>query len=354
MRPLRSHHLRSACLLGLLAAGCQEEEAALSVGEASFVRSALLGFSDSQLSRLSAITALGLAAAQGDWARAGEPVLAEAREDLLIERLRQETALAAQGVTEPDLEARYAGSPEHELTVRHLVILSERWRPEAERARARARAEASLERARAGEPFPELAGEVSEEPGAEARGGLLEPGREGSWVDEFWEAGNALEVGAISGVVESQYGFHVLRLDAREPVPFSQARSRVVARIAGEVDNPAAWRSRVAEWTGADPGQSGPGDMSEAERAVLVAEAARRGLSITESDSARVLRAWEVRAGGWAQALGFRGGMTPEAVAAQALIAIGSTDQAARIAREEVLSAGAALLDAYPVRGGGA
>ena len=352
MSALRSHRLHAACLIGFLAAACQEE-ATLSVGEASFVRSELLGLSDSQLSLLSAITALGLAAAEGDWARAGEPILAEARDELLIERLRQETALEAGGVTESHLAARYAENPERELTVRHLVILSERWRPEAERERARARTDIVLDRARAGEPFPELAGEVSEEPGAEARGGLLEPGREGSWVDEFWGAASALEVGAISEVVESEYGFHVLRLEAREPVPFSEARSRVVARLAVEIDDPAAWRSRVAGWTGANPGEGAPGEMSEEERGILLAEAARRGLSITEPDEARVLREWELRAGGWAQALGFREGMTPEAVAARALIAIGSTDQAPRIARAEVLESGEALLSAYPVHGSG-
>ena len=352
MRPGRSPRLRAACLIGLLAAACQEE-AALSVGEASFVRSELLGLSDSQLALLSAIAALGLATAEGASARAGEPILAEARETLLIERLRQETALEARGVTEANLEARYTENPDHELTVRHLVILSERWRPEAERAGGRGRAAAALERARAGEPFPGLAAEVSEEPGAEARGGLLEPGKEGSWVDEFWEAASALEVGAISGVVESEYGFHVLRLDAREPVPFSEARSRVVADLAAEIDDPAAWRSRIAEWTGGEPGDGAPQGMSGAAREVLLAEAARRGLSITEPDEARILREWGFRAGGWAQALGFREGMTPDAVAGQALAALGSTDQAARIAREEIVETGAALLSAYPVEVGG-
>lgn len=352
MRTGRSPRLRAACLIGLLAAACQEE-AALSVGEASFVRSELLGLSDSQLSLLSAITALGLAAAEGDWAEAGEPILAEAREALLIRRLRQETTLEARGVTEANLEARYAENPEHELTVRHLVILSERWRPEAERAQARVRADAALERVRAGEPFPELAGEVSEEPGARVRGGLLEPGREGSWVDEFWEAASGLEVGAISGVVESEYGFHVLKLDAREPIPFSEARSRVVADLAVDIDDPAAWRSRVVEWAGADPGDGAPGGMSEEAREILLAEAARRGHSITEPDEVRILREWEFRAGGWAQALGFREGMTPDAVAGQALAALGSTDQAARIVREEILETGAALLSAYTVEIGG-
>lgn len=348
MGPIGSPHLRMACLFALLTAGCREE-AALSVGDAGFSRSELLGLSDSQISLLSAVTALGLAAAEGDWARVGEPILAEGRDELLVERLRQETALEAGGITDADLEARYAESPEEELTVRHLVILTERWRPEAERQQARSRAEQALDRARAGESFPELAGAVSEEPGAEARGGLLEPGREGSWVDEFWDAASALEVGAISGVVETEYGFHVLRLDAREPVPFAQARSRVVAELAAELDDPAAWRSRVAAWTGPDAGGGAPGGMSEEVRRVLLAEAARRGLQVTEPEEVRILREWELRAQGWAGALGFGEGMAPDAVADQALAALGSTGQAARIAREAIGEAAAALLSAYPV-----
>ena len=348
MRALGSPPPVVTYLLCLLVAACGEEPA-LSVGDASFGRSELLGLSDAQLSLLSAITALGLTAAEGDWARVGEPILAEARDELLVEQLRQETALEARGITEANLEARYMGNPDHELTVRHLVILSERWRPAAERDRARSRAQQALERARSGESFPELAGEVSEEPGAEARGGLLEPGREGSWVDEFWGAASALEVGAISGVVETEYGFHVLRLDGRKPVPFAEARSRVVAEVAAAVDNGAAWRSRITEWTGAEPGDAGPGGMSPGDREPLLAEAARRGLSVAEADEARILREWEFRAGSWAVALGFREGMTPDAVAAQALAALGSTDQAARIAREEILEVGATLRAAYAV-----
>ena len=349
MRPIRSLLPCAACVVGLAAGGCAGD-VALSVGEASFTPSELLGLSDSQLSLLTAVTALGLLTAGGDWAGAGEPILAEARQGLLVERLREETALEARGITEANLEARYAVNPDHELTVRHLVILSERWRPQAERDRARNRAERALERARAGEPFPELAGEVSEEPGAEARGGLLDPGREGSWVDEFWNAASALEVGAISGVVETEYGFHVLRLDAREPVPFAEARSRVVAEVAAEIDDPAAWRARITDWTGAEPAEAGDGGMSPPVRELLLAEAARRGLSVTEADEARILREWELRGGGWAVALGFREGMTPDAVAVQALAALGSTDQAARIARDEILEESAALRAAYPVQ----
>ena len=73
---------------------------------------------------------------------------------------------------------------------------------------------------------------MSEEPGAGDRGGLLRPAREGMWVDEFWAAAVALQPGEISGVVESTFGFHVLRLEDKQVVPFVEARDRVAARVA--------------------------------------------------------------------------------------------------------------------------
>ena len=88
---------------------------------------------------------------------------------------------------------------------------------------------------------------------------------------------------------------------------------------------------------------------SEEVRRVLLAEAARRGLQVTEPEEVRILREWELRAQGWAGALGFGEGMAPDAVADQALAALGSTGQAARIAREAIGEAAAALLSAYPV-----
>ena len=338
-------------LVGVLLWGCAEESA-LSVSDVSFNRADLLGLSDSQTELLSMITAIGLAAARGEVARVGGPVNDRRRDELRVERLRQEVALDRAGVTDRVLEARYAQNPEFELTVRHLVTLSERWRSPEQRAEARARTEAALGRARAGEPFPELAGEVSEEPGAEVRGGLLEPGRAGSWVDEFWEGAARLQVGEISDVVETEYGFHVLRLDHREPVPFPEARARVVAEVAAELDSPEAWQLQVARWTDGLSTMSRASSVEEIDervRELLIAEADRRNLSVSEPDEARIIRAWESRMAGWAAALGFEPEMTPGEIGDQSLIVLGSTGQNARIARDEILESREALLAAYPI-----
>ena len=78
---------------------------------------------------------------------------------------------------------------------------------------ALARANAALERARAGEDFAALAAELSDDPGTSGQGGDLGWIARGTLGGTFEEALFALQVDEISDVVESDFGYHVLRLD---------------------------------------------------------------------------------------------------------------------------------------------
>lgn len=230
---------------GVIAFGaCDRPPPALEVGPIGFTEEDLGVLGPTQQNTLINLTAFGLAVADGRIDTLVRPHVERDLHSLIIQRLAMEMAADRAGLGEPELQLAYDANPQHELVVRHLVVMSERWRPAEHRDSARALAAEALERARAGEPFEQLAGEYSDEPDAAERGGLLQPGREGSWVPEFWQAASSLAVGEVSPVVATEFGFHVIKLEERRRVPFEEVRDEVVRDV---MDLPLAL-GRADEW----------------------------------------------------------------------------------------------------------
>lgn len=75
---------------------------------------------------------------------------------------------------------------------------------------AKQRAQEALDKARAGADFGELVKQYSDEPGAAERGGALGRFPHHAMVKPFADAAFHLNVGEISDVVESPFGYHVI------------------------------------------------------------------------------------------------------------------------------------------------
>jgi parvulin-like peptidyl-prolyl isomerase len=87
--------------------------------------------------------------------------------------------------------------------------------PELDSKASRAKIEGLLARVRAGEDFAKLADEFTEDPSGKGRGGDLGWFGRGRMVKPFEDAAFALKPGEVSGVVESQFGFHLIKLEER-------------------------------------------------------------------------------------------------------------------------------------------
>lgn len=229
---------------------CAEPQPALRVGDAAFSEDQVAGLSDDQRALLADLAALGQLVADGDVDSLVAPLADREADRSRLVTLPYVLAVRDAGIGDDSLRAAYEAAPEWELSVRHVVRLVDDAAGDAERAAALERARDAERRARAGEDFAEIAAELSEEPGAAERGGLLEPGRRGSWVAPFWEAASALQPGEVSAVIETEYGYHVLRLEGRRPVPFDEVDRGPLLR---RVIPPAAARAAIEAWAPSRP-----------------------------------------------------------------------------------------------------
>jgi hypothetical protein len=126
----------------------------------------------------------------------------------------REDILAANPVADAEIEAYYAATIDYYTFQTHSVrsshiLIGDRTHSETDRARA----DEIRQRAENGEDFAELAGEYSEDASTAPQGGDIGYRDENSGlVAAYYEAMTVLEPGEISSVIESEHGFHIIKV----------------------------------------------------------------------------------------------------------------------------------------------
>jgi peptidyl-prolyl cis-trans isomerase C len=112
----------------------------------------------------------------------------------------------------------------------HILIGVTRDADAAARTQARTKAEGVLKDVKSGKDFAALAKEHSSDPGSAANGGDLGFFQQGQMVGPFNDAAFSLAPGAVSGLVETDFGFHIIKVAEKQParpVPLEDVRPQV-------------------------------------------------------------------------------------------------------------------------------
>lgn len=139
------------------------------------------------------------------------------KQQLVSLYVQTNTGQGAVEVTEDEIraafEANRASLQQRPATVTFKQVLMRVVPSDSSRTVALTRAEELLERARAGEDFAELASAYSQDPASAAAGGDLGWFRRGAMTGAFDEVTFELPEGAVSDVVETVYGFHIILVE---------------------------------------------------------------------------------------------------------------------------------------------
>ena len=165
-----------------------------------------------------------------------------APEQASIEYVVLDMAVIKKGIPVPDEDlrkyysenaSRYTAAEERRA--RHILINAAKDAAPDLKQKAKARAEALLAEARKNSAgFAELAKKNSEDPGSASQGGDLDFFGRGAMVKPFEDAAFAMKPGEISNLVETDFGYHLIKLESvrgGERKPFEAVRATIEEEV---------------------------------------------------------------------------------------------------------------------------
>jgi peptidyl-prolyl cis-trans isomerase C len=163
-----------------------------------------------------------------------ERLRADARIDMSINKMMEAEVASQPPPTDGQIREFYDKNPDkfkqdEAVRASHILIKVDEKAAEATKKKARAEIDAVLKQCQGGSDFAELAKAHSQD-GSAPQGGDLNFFSKGQMVPPFEQAAFALQPGQLSGVVTTQFGYHIIKVTERRPastVPFEQVSPRI-------------------------------------------------------------------------------------------------------------------------------
>jgi peptidyl-prolyl cis-trans isomerase C len=158
----------------------------------------------------------------------------DARVDISVNKVMNAEVANVPGPSDADAKAFYDKNPERfkrdeQVRASHILVRVDPNATAAAKQKARAEIESVLAQLKAGGNFAKLAQQHSQD-GSAAQGGDLGFFPRGEMVPEFDKAAFALRKGQLSGIVTTQFGYHIILVTDRKPagvVPFEEAQPQI-------------------------------------------------------------------------------------------------------------------------------
>ena len=164
-----------------------------------------------------------------------DDVKKDLKKNLTIKKYFNDIIFSKIKIDESKIKGRYKNSKNNYnqpvATVKHILFLTNN-KSDSEKVEIKTIALEVLKKAKAGEDFDKLVEKYTEDPGSKENGGLYENFQKGRMVKPFEDVAFNAPIGSISDLVETQYGYHIIKvIDRKDSLSYEDVKNDIEGQL---------------------------------------------------------------------------------------------------------------------------